>query len=808
MNEAGFPVTHQSNEGERRYRAFISYSHADGRWGDWLHKALETYRVPKALVGQPSRTGPIPQRLYPIFRDREELPTAINLGEQIEQALTHSDYLIVICSPRSAKSRWVNEEILQFKRLGRSDRILAMIVDDEPNASDIPGREHEECFPPALRFELAGDGELGEKRTEPIAADAREGKDGKRKARLKLIAGLLGIGFDKLAQRERQRQRQRYWTLAFATAISLALGVAIWFEVVTKLQVKESERALSQLKSVIENGQFVDAMSLARASKAIPDKVANTLKAATLDRQVATPDIGDDIMNVIWHPERELLVVESWYDGVEVLDTRDNIFQPVVAASQPSRFGRFSMSPDGRCFYQKTGWEGYGIRSIDECKLVGSLPPHEGISAVAWHGLGESLLVGDQNGTVSSFDGTSLKPLFTIPGNKSVSDLIAHPGSDRIVAISDDALWLYGIDGDLISSTQAQSGVFIELPDVWMDFVDSVGDSVHFADIDSGFVAFARSDVPLAYRQRSGFARIQDATIVRSPDPDDEYPCWYVAWVAGSVVHLRFHGADGSECRHRFGDELVTQSLPLPTASEQVISASFCGSAHLLVIGGSNGTIAWLDWEKFAPWTYPRMTILHHERHWTDSVTAIDCHEGEVMAGFRMTGIKRFDKLPAAEDSSLVAVEFAEPSDDGRAAYHRFPTSSARTSGSLAAIHQITANEELGYLEGLRADGSVLWRTKVADTLPYRTGSTTEKIDAYAFDEQRAWVWAVLSTGRVILLEAYSGAIMFRTGLDYWAASAPPTGNVSLFIEPSDGRLLIRAESPIGSSSQTISLPR
>jgi hypothetical protein len=38
-----------------KYYAFISYSHQDKKWGDWLHKAIETYRVPKRLVGQELR---------------------------------------------------------------------------------------------------------------------------------------------------------------------------------------------------------------------------------------------------------------------------------------------------------------------------------------------------------------------------------------------------------------------------------------------------------------------------------------------------------------------------------------------------------------------------------------------------------------------------------------------------------------------------------------------------------------------------------------------------------------------------------
>ena len=107
-----------------------------------------------------------------------------------------------------AKSKWVNEEILAFKRLGREDRIFCIIVGGEPNASDLPGREAEECFPPALRFRLGPDGNLSTARTEPIAADARPGKDGKNNAKLKLISGLLGVGYDSLRRREQQRRNR------------------------------------------------------------------------------------------------------------------------------------------------------------------------------------------------------------------------------------------------------------------------------------------------------------------------------------------------------------------------------------------------------------------------------------------------------------------------------------------------------------------------------------------------------------------------------------------------------------------------
>ena len=222
------PTTPSINN-DFKYWAFISYSHHDKRWGDWLHKSLETYRVPKALVGKPSPDGVVPARVFPIFRDREELAVSADLGANINEALRQSRYLVVICSPRSAKSPWVNQEILNFKRLGRADRLLALIVEGEPYASDgKPGFSvDDECFPQAMRFQLDLNGELSSVRAEPIAADIRERKDGKTNAKLKLLARLLSVEFDHLRQREHQRQRRRMLTIAFVLTAGLVIVTSL-----------------------------------------------------------------------------------------------------------------------------------------------------------------------------------------------------------------------------------------------------------------------------------------------------------------------------------------------------------------------------------------------------------------------------------------------------------------------------------------------------------------------------------------------------------------------------------------------------
>jgi len=73
-----------------RYRAFISYSHADRRWAEWLHRALETWPVPPRLVGRTTPAGTVPRRLAPVFRDRDELPSASDLNRKVNAALADS----------------------------------------------------------------------------------------------------------------------------------------------------------------------------------------------------------------------------------------------------------------------------------------------------------------------------------------------------------------------------------------------------------------------------------------------------------------------------------------------------------------------------------------------------------------------------------------------------------------------------------------------------------------------------------------------------------------------------------------------
>jgi tetratricopeptide (TPR) repeat protein len=244
---------------EYKYRAFISYSHRNSGWASWLHRALEGYRPPRPLIGTATAHGPVPKRLHPVFRDRDELASDTDLGTAILAALAGSACQIVICSRTAAKSRWVDEEILAFKRLGREDRIFCLIVDGEPNATDLPGRADEECFPRALRYRLGPDGALSDVRTEPIAADCRPGKDGKNNAKLKLIAGLLGVGFDALKRREQQRRARRLAVITGAATCGMVLmsGLAVYALVQRTAAQKQTVRAEAEAATAQATTKFL-----------------------------------------------------------------------------------------------------------------------------------------------------------------------------------------------------------------------------------------------------------------------------------------------------------------------------------------------------------------------------------------------------------------------------------------------------------------------------------------------------------------------------------------------------------------------
>ncbi|MES2043316.1 MAG: toll/interleukin-1 receptor domain-containing protein [Pseudomonadota bacterium] len=220
-----------AEDGERgRYIAFLSYSHRDAAQARRLHRRLERYRIPRRLVGTAGRRGPVPARLTPIFRDREELAATGDLSTTVRSALAGSDHLIILCSPNAAASLWVEREIAAFRELRPGRPILAAIVDGEPA----------DCFPAAL---VAGG-------AEPLAADLRRAGDGRRLGFLKLVAALAGVDLDALVQRDAAR-RLRSVTAVTLVAFVAVLAMAVLLVLAIDAR-REAERRRGEAEGLVE----------------------------------------------------------------------------------------------------------------------------------------------------------------------------------------------------------------------------------------------------------------------------------------------------------------------------------------------------------------------------------------------------------------------------------------------------------------------------------------------------------------------------------------------------------------------------
>jgi WD40 repeat protein len=501
-----------------KYRAFISYSHRDKAWGDWLHRALESYRVPKQLVGSTGRDGAIPARLYPVFRDRDELPSSSDLHEQIRDALGQSAYLVVVCSPNAAVSPWVAAEILAFKRMGGENRILALIVDGEPNAGDEPTTEdldelavkHQawpgplprECFPRALKIKFGPDGALARAHTEPIAADARDEGDGKENAKLKLVAGLLGVGYDALKRRdlEAQRRRMRVYQAITAAMAVLAVGAmgAGWLAFQNAREAhRQLDEALMQQSRFLasESAQFVKqddgttatAVALLglpwrsntrplvfEADTAFQDaRAADRLIAIFPGSAAPRGDLsGRQMLEALmtrsalatYSPDGKRIAIASGDDIVRIQDAVTGKKLAALPTGQGDEVISAAWSPDGKRIATVSSAE-RGARiwnAATGAQLGWLLVPDSLPKSAAYSPDGKHMVFATYEKTARVFDVTTGRQLAVLSGHGGPVNFAAYsPDGSRIVTASSDKtarIWVAGT-GKQLTVLSGHSGV-------------------------------------------------------------------------------------------------------------------------------------------------------------------------------------------------------------------------------------------------------------------------------------------------------------------------------------------------------------
>ncbi|WP_262695162.1 toll/interleukin-1 receptor domain-containing protein [Kordiimonas aquimaris] len=275
-----------------KYKAFISYSHADKATSKQLLNYLERFRIPKYLNNDYSHLK-TSYSLGRFFRDREELAATGSLEDKIINAIEQSEYLIVLCSLASAKSKRVAFEIDVFLRSNSPSNILCILIDGEPNFDVSIGTDSENCIPEPLR-------ELSQKRGKtPLAADMRSIGDGHNLAFKKIVAALLEVDMHDLMQREARRLQKKVMSLSVvgAAVIFALLGLVVNVQLAKNAEESAKNLALSQQKRAEDLiGFMVDDLVVSKLQKLgrieVIDAVVNELVTHYVqqDDNSLTPD--------------------------------------------------------------------------------------------------------------------------------------------------------------------------------------------------------------------------------------------------------------------------------------------------------------------------------------------------------------------------------------------------------------------------------------------------------------------------------------------------------------------------------------
>lgn len=327
------------------YAAFISYRHLprDSEIAQQVQKAIETYRLPRTsrhkrsitpeaatgstLTSAKTANRPLnPRRLGKCFRDEDELAASPSLPDSIQEALAKSQSLIIICSPQTQESAWVQREIETFASLHGRERVICVLASGDSATS----------IPPLLKTRMMPDaaGIMREMPAEPLAADLRPEAKAKRKTELlRIIAAVAGCNFDDLRQRERRRQLKQLAIVALVAALLIVLMTALAtsaFRSSRDALAAESRSLAAIAQEQLARGERLQAVETALS--ALPTSSSDLRRPLVPEAQKALEDALDVNQSVIklWKPsfafdaESEIVTMAADEDGDWVIILEDD----------------------------------------------------------------------------------------------------------------------------------------------------------------------------------------------------------------------------------------------------------------------------------------------------------------------------------------------------------------------------------------------------------------------------------------------------------------------------------------------------
>lgn len=426
-------------EKPKEYYAFISYKREDEKWAKWLQDKLEHYKFPTNLNG---RTD-LPKKIYPTFRDVTDLSPE-PLEQAINNALCNSEWLIVVCSPRSARSPWVCKEAQTFIDHGRADHIIPFVIEGNPFSNDTAT----ECYPKAL-LNLTGNKEL-------LAANINEmGRDA---AAIKVVARMFNLRFDALWQRyEREKKNKRRLILCFLSAIILiVVGIAYWMFLKNWATMKAQSRFVSEIANTLtDSGDSFTSIRL--LVEILPNDLVYpnrpyTPQAEFAFRKAVESEYFKIVTKYPTHKvkcasnKRFVFFTNGW--KVLLLDTKNgNILDPnwshyssviSIAVSKDNNYIASVSGDDPRfsdiCDYSLKIWD---LRTNALYSEINNLSSH--INDISFCPNNNWIALASKDGNVSVWD---------INSKKKIRDILNYQGAIVAISYSNDGYWLIAASDD------------------------------------------------------------------------------------------------------------------------------------------------------------------------------------------------------------------------------------------------------------------------------------------------------------------------------------------------------------------------
>ena len=421
---------------EYTYYAFISYKREDEKWAKWLEKKLESFGFPVAVRKE---NPELPSKIYPVFRDQSDL-TGGNLNQELEKALRESKFLIVVCSPRAARSPWVSKEVQWFIDHGRENCIIPYIIGGTPNAAEPA----DECFPEGLR-QLTGEREI-------LGVNVND--MGREAAMIKIVARMFGLRFDTLWQSQQRAARRRrriiYAAVTLFALLCLAVG-AIMFHQKNRIAEENWRMMENRARAVAEKANLLIDQGNSYLARIlllevlptdlehpnrpyVPEAEAALRRAVKLDNAIIKHE--SDLRCLSISPDGQRIVTGSTDHKIRILNVETGECIDTLSGHE-SWVASVAFSPNGKLIVSGSSQD-HSIRlwNVETGECIDTLSGHESwVTHVVFSPDGKLIASGSYDKTIRIWDVETGECIDTLSGHEDwVKSIAFSPDGRRIVS--------------------------------------------------------------------------------------------------------------------------------------------------------------------------------------------------------------------------------------------------------------------------------------------------------------------------------------------------------------------------------------